>query len=87
MKMINQFKSKELEKYEGWVHFRGDFLYEYIYPVWDENGNYLATVSEMHDMPEKIEYLKNQGEWKPPEEHGVGDSMPRIPFPVPGEEP
>jgi PAS domain S-box-containing protein len=81
LKMINQFKNGELSKYEGWVNFIGRYMYEYLYPIRSETGEYLATVSEIHDGTEKAEYLKSQGEWKPPEMHGTGASSPRLPFP------
>jgi DUF438 domain-containing protein len=84
LKMISEMKASTPSnpyKYEGFVNFLGRFLYEYLYPVWDENGNYLATVAEMHDAEPRVAYLKSIGEWKPPEMHGRGDSSPRIPFP------
>ena len=81
MKMINDLKSGELEKYEGWVHFIGRYFYEYIYPLRDESGNHVATVMELHDAAERAEYLKMTEDWKPPPEHGRGESSPRIPFP------
>ncbi|MFW9810605.1 MAG: PAS domain-containing protein [Candidatus Thorarchaeota archaeon] len=81
MKMINDLKSGDLEKYEGWVHFIGRYFYEYIYPLRDESGNHVATVMELHDAAERAEYLKMTEDWKPPPEHGRGESSPRIPFP------
>jgi PAS domain S-box-containing protein len=81
LKMINQLKSGELDKYEGWVNFVGRYVYEYIYPLRNEAGEYVATVSEIHDGAERVEYLKSRGEWKPPEMHGTGVSSPRTPFP------
>jgi PAS domain S-box-containing protein len=80
LKMINQLKSGELSKYEGWVNFIGRYVYEYIYPIRNEAGEYVYTVSEIHDGAERAEYLKSQGEWKPPEMHGTGASSPRSPF-------
>jgi PAS domain S-box-containing protein len=81
LKMINQFKSGELDKYEGWVNFMGRYVYEYIYPLINESGEYIATVSEIHDGEERVDYLKSQGQWKPPEMHGTGASSPRTPIP------
>ncbi len=80
LKMIGELKREELEKYEGWVHFMGRLFYEYIYPIRDENGNYLATVMELHDAAERAEYLKITEGWEPPPEHGRGESSPRSPF-------
>lgn len=80
LKMINQLKSGELAKYEGWVNFIGRYVYEYIYPIRNESGEYLGTISEIHDGAERAEYLKNQGKWTPPEMHGTGASSPRSPF-------
>ena len=81
LKMINQLKSGELSKYEGWVNFIGRYVYEYIYPIRNEAGDYLATVSEIHDGAERAEYLRSKGEWKPPQMHGTGASSPRTPYP------
>jgi PAS domain-containing protein len=84
LKMIGEMKSSTPSnpfKYEGFVNFCGQFLYEYLYPVWDGNGEYLATVAELHDAEPRVAYLKAIDEWNPPEMHGRGDSAPRIPFP------
>ncbi|MFW9959149.1 MAG: PAS domain-containing protein [Candidatus Odinarchaeota archaeon] len=81
LKMIDQLKSGELSKYEGWVNFAGRYVYEYIYPLRNDAGEYIATVSEIHDGAERAEYLKDKGDWKAPEMHGTGASSPRTPFP------
>jgi len=81
LKMIGELKSGKLEKYEGWVHFIGRYFYEYIYAIRDDRGNHLATVMELHDAAERAEYLKMSEGWKPPPEHGRGESSPRSPFP------
>ena len=80
LKMIGELKSGELDKYEGWVHFLGGYYYEYIYAVRDDDGNHLATVMELHDAAERAKYLKMTEDWKPPPEHGRGESSPRSPF-------
>jgi len=79
LKMIEQMKNGELKDYEGWVNFAGRMLYEYIYPLWDDDGNYSGAVAELHDAVEKAEYLKSQGDWMAPEMHGLGESAPRSP--------
>ena len=79
LKMIAQMKSGELKEYEGWVNFAGRILYEYIYPLHDEGGNYIGAVGEMHDAQEKAEHLKSKGEFELPEMHGLGESSPREP--------
>jgi PAS domain S-box-containing protein len=81
LKMIEELKSGDLEKYEGWVHFIGRLFYEYIYAIRDDDGNHLATVMELHDAAERAEYLKITEGWEPPPEHGRGESSPRSPFP------
>jgi PAS domain S-box-containing protein len=81
LKMIGQMKTGELKKYEGWVNFRHNILYEYIYPLIDQSGKYIGAVAELHPATEKAEYVKNHGEWKEPELHGVGASSPRSPHP------
>ncbi len=79
LKMINQMKTGELKEYEGWVNFAGRILYEYIYPLHDESGNYIGAVGEMHDAPEKAQFLKSKGEFEMPEMHGLDESSPRSP--------
>ena len=81
--MIGELKSGKLEKYDGWVNFIGRIIYEYIYPIRDKDGNYVATVSEFHDAAEKAKYLKGLGEWTKPDMHGTGDSSPRSPHAEP----
>jgi DUF438 domain-containing protein len=77
--MINKMKSGELDKYQGWVNFRGRVFYEYIYPLHDENGEYAGAVAEFHDVPEKLEAAKSSKDFKIPEMHGKGPSSPRSP--------
>ena len=79
MKMINDLKNSEMEHYEGWVNFRGRMLYEYIYPLWDEDGNCIAIIEELHDATEKAEYLKMKGEWEDLHVSGLGEKSPRSP--------
>jgi PAS domain S-box-containing protein len=79
LKMIDQMKTGELKEYEGWVNFAGRVLYEYIYPLHDESGNYIGAVGEMHDASEKAEFLRAKGEFEKPEMHGLGESSPRSP--------
>jgi PAS domain S-box-containing protein len=78
-KMIDQMKSGELDEYEGWVNFAGRILYEYIYPLRNDDGRYVGAVAELHDGKEKAEYLKTKGEFEMPEMHGLGESSPRRP--------
>lgn len=81
LKMLGQMKSGELKNYQGWVNFRGNILYEFIYPLLDQSGKYIGAVAELHPAAEKAEYLKSRGEWKEPQLHGVGASSPRGPLP------
>jgi DUF438 domain-containing protein len=77
--MIEKMKSGELEKYQGWVNFRGRVFYEYIYPLHDEKGAYVGAVAEFHNVPEKLEAAKKAKDFKLPEMHGKGPSSPRSP--------
>ena len=77
--MINKMKRGELDKYQGWVNFIGHIFYEYIYPLRDEDGNYVGAVAEFHDAPEKLEAAKADKEFQIPEMHGKGPSSPRTP--------
>lgn len=79
LKMINDMRTGALEEYEGWVNFRGRMLYEYIYPIFGKNGDFLGIVEELHDASEKAEYLKARGEWKDIHVSGVGEKSPRSP--------
>ena len=77
--MIDDLKNGVMEKFEGWVNFRGRMLYEYIYPLRDDAGNYLGVVEELHDAAEKAEYLKIKGDWKDIHISGLGEKSPRTP--------
>jgi len=79
LKMFEDLKNRVMEHFEGWVNFKGRMLYEYIYPLWDENGVYLGMVEELHDAFEKSEYLKNKGEWEELHISGLGEKSPRSP--------
>jgi len=79
MKMITELRNREMEHFEGWVNFKGRMLYEYIYPLWDSNGECLAIVEELHDATEKAEYLKMKGEWEDLHVSGLGEKAPRSP--------
>ncbi|MHA1907765.1 MAG: PAS domain-containing protein [Candidatus Thorarchaeota archaeon] len=79
LKMINEMRNGVLEKYEGWVNFRGRILFEYIYPIWDDDGNYIGVVEELHDAAEKAEFLKTKGDWKDIHVSGLGEKSPRTP--------
>jgi PAS domain S-box-containing protein len=80
LKMIEQFRTGELEKYEGFVNFVGRILYEHITPIRDQSGKYLGAIIELRDAKEKAEYLKARGEYEEPEMHGSGESSPRSPI-------
>jgi DUF438 domain-containing protein len=79
MKMITELKNRVMTHYEGWVNFKGRMLYEYIYPLWDDEGNCIAVIEELHDAAEKAEYLKLKGEWEELHVSGLGDKAPRSP--------
>jgi PAS domain S-box-containing protein len=79
VKMLNDLRSGTMDHYEGWVNFRGRMLYEHIYPLWDENGNCIAVVEELHDAAEKAEYLKIKGDWESIHVSGIGEKSPRSP--------
>jgi len=80
-KMLSDLRQGKMEKYEGWVNYRGRMLYEHIYPLLDSDGNCTAVVEELHDAEEKAEYLKVRGEWKGVHISGIGDKAPRKPNP------
>ncbi|MFQ5831570.1 MAG: hypothetical protein ACE5H4_02615 [Candidatus Thorarchaeota archaeon] len=71
----------ELKEYEGRVNFAGRVLYEYVYPLWSEDGENMGAIAALHDEGERAEYLKSKGEWKAPEMYGLGESSPRSPRP------
>jgi PAS domain S-box-containing protein len=79
LKMITDMRTGKMEKYEGWVDFRGRMLYEYIYPIFGDCGEFLGIVEELHDASEKAEYLKSRGEWKDIHVSGIGEKLPRSP--------
>ncbi|MBE0527208.1 PAS domain-containing protein [Candidatus Thorarchaeota archaeon] len=79
MKMITDLKNRVMDHYDGWVNFKGRMLYEYIYPLWNSNGEFLAIVEELHDAKEKAEYLKMKGKWQELHISGLGEKTPRSP--------
>lgn len=79
MKMITDLKNQVMDHYEGWVNFKGRMLYEYIYPLWDESGNCIAVIEELHDAAEKAEFLKLKGKWEDLHISGLGEKAPRSP--------
>ncbi len=79
LKMISELKNRVMDHYEGWVNFRGRMLYEYIYPLWNSNGECDGIVEELHDAAEKAEHLKMSGEWKEIHVSGLGEKSPRSP--------
>lgn len=79
LKMLDDLRSKKMERYEGWVNFRGRMLFEHIYPIWSEDGTCLGVVEELHDAAEKAEYLKLKGDWQSIHVSGVGEKSPRSP--------
>ena len=79
MKMITDLKNRVMDHYDGWVNFKGRMLYEYIYPLWNSNGEFLAIVEELHDSKEKAEYLKMKGKWQELHISGLGEKTPRSP--------
>jgi len=79
MKMFTELKNRVMDHYEGWVNFKGRMLYEYIYPLWDEDGNCIAVIEELHDAAEKAEYLKLKGKWEDLHISGLGEKAPRNP--------
>ncbi len=78
-KMLSDLRQGKMEKYEGWVNYRGRMLYEYIYPLTDSTGTCIAIVEELHDAEEKAEYMKSKGEWKDIHISGIGEKAPRTP--------
>ncbi|RDE12505.1 MAG: hypothetical protein C4K49_09880 [Candidatus Thorarchaeota archaeon] len=80
-KMLSEIRSGSMQKYEGWVDFRGRMLYEHIYPVRNDRGECILVVEELHDSAEKAEYLKIAGQWKDIHVSGVGMKAPRSPRP------
>lgn len=79
LKMIKDLKNRIMDHYEGWVNFKGRMLYEYIYPLWNEESNCIAIIEELHDATERAEYLKTKGEWKDLHVSGLGEKAPRSP--------
>ncbi|TFG11453.1 PAS domain-containing protein [Candidatus Thorarchaeota archaeon] len=78
--MLSNLRSGKMEKYEGWVNFRGRMLYEHIYPLFDSTGDCIAVVEELHDAKEKAAYLKTKGHWKDIHVSGIGEKAPRTPL-------
>lgn len=78
-KRISDLRNRVMERTEAWLDYRERILYEYICPIWDEQGEYLGVLSEVHDAGDKAELLKRLGEWKDIGVSGVGKRAPRSP--------
>ncbi len=78
-KLINDIKTRQMDHYEGWVNYRGRMLYEYILPIWDDNGNYVGMIEELHDAADKVEMMKRLDEWKDVHVSGMDKRQPREP--------
>jgi DUF438 domain-containing protein len=79
--MLSDLRQGNMERYEGWVNYRGRMLFEHIYPLLDSDGNCVAIVEELHDAEEKAKYLKSTGEWNDIHISGIGKKAPRKPNP------
>ncbi len=79
LKMLEDLRTRAMEKYEGWVNFKGRMLFEHIYPIWGTDGTCLGIVEELHDAGERAEYLKLKGDWKNIHVSGIGEKSPRRP--------
>ncbi len=82
-RMVDDLRDRVYEPYHGWVNFQGHDLYEYISALRNEQGEWLGTLVEIHDVADKVELLRRLGEWDEPKVSGVGDAAPRAPHPTP----
>ena len=82
-RMVEDLRDRVYEPYHGWVNFQGHGLYEYISALRNEQGEWLGTLVEIHDVADKVELLRRLGEWNEPKLSGVGDDAPRAPHPTP----
>jgi len=82
-RMVDDLRDRVYEPYHGWVNFQGHDLYEYISALRNEQGEWLGTLVEIHDVTDKVELLRRLGEWNDPKLSGVGDNAPRAPHPTP----
>jgi hypothetical protein len=78
-KLISDLKSHTIDHYEGWVNYRGRMLFEFILPIWDDGGDYIGMIEELHDAAEKVELLQRLGQWKDIHISGMGARQPRDP--------
>ena len=78
-KLINDIKTRSINHYEGWVNYRGRMLYEFILPIWNDKGEYIGMIEELHDASEKVELLQRLNEWKDVHISGMGERQPRAP--------
>jgi PAS domain S-box-containing protein len=85
-RMVDDLRDRVYEPYHGWVNFQDHDLYEYISALRDEQGEWLGTLVEIHDVTDKVELLRRLGEWNEPKVSGVGDDAPRAPHPIPDAE-
>ena len=63
-KLISDLKTGVRNHFETWLNLRGRILYEHIYPIWDQKGNYVGMLDLLQDAADKADYMKRLGEWK-----------------------
>jgi uncharacterized protein len=49
LKLIEDIIHKRIDHYEGWSNYQGRMLYEYIIPLWDDDGKYIGMIEELHE--------------------------------------
>lgn len=62
--MMSDLKNRVKDHAEAWINFKGRIIYEYLYPIWDRDGNLVGIADELHDGAEQAAYMKRLGEWK-----------------------
>ena len=82
-RMVDDLRDRAYEPYHGWVNFQDHDLYEYISALRNEQGEWLGTLVEIHDVADKVELLRRLGEWNEPKLSGVGGNAPRASHPTP----
>ena len=62
--LIDDLKTGVKKHFETWLNFKGRILYEHIYPIWNDQGNYVGMLDLLYDAADKADHMRRLGEWE-----------------------
>ncbi len=75
---INGFRKDPEHRFQRqFVNYRGRYLEEDFFSMFDKDGKYLGLVELLYDAKEKVALLKQLGKFEEPHVSGAGPKAPR----------